>query len=181
MLNLLTKPEKKKIIREYRVRFWVVAFSLALAGEVISLILLIPPYLSAQSRLNLLDSQSVGLQAQNLTSESSSLGAVVRQTNAYLNAFNSSSTPTGVVKVMQDVVGVKGNSVRFKSLFYKPGNGKQRILISGNANSRQSLLDFDKNIKSLPDVVSVDLPVSNFAQSKDINFSVDILIDPQKK
>lgn len=181
MLNLLTKPEKKKIIREYRVRFWVVAFALALAGEVISLILLIPPYLSAQSRLNLLDSQSMGLQVKNITAESSRLGAVVRQTNMYLNAFNSSSTPIGVARFIQSIVDTKGGSVRFKSLFYKPGGGKQRILISGNANSRQSLLDFAKNIKSLPGVVSVDLPVSNFAQSKDINFSVDILVDPQKK
>ena len=181
MLNLLTKPEKKKIVREYRIRFWVVAFALALAGEVISLILLIPPYLSAQSRLNLLDSQSVGLQAQNLTAESSRLGAVVRQTNVYLGTLSSSSTPVGVVAAIQNIVSARGGEVRFKSFYYKPGNGKQRILISGNANSRQSLLDFAKNIKSLPGVVSVDLPVSNFAQSKDINFSVDILIDPQKK
>ena len=179
MLNLLPKDQKNKMTREYRVRFWVVACALFLAGEIISLVLLFPSYLTTQTRINILNSQSAGLKAQNITAESSRLSNIVQQTNNYLSVFNSSSTSPGVVTMIQDIVDMRGDAVRISSVFYRINNGQQQIVISGRANTRQSLLDFVKKLKSQPGVVSADLPVSDFAKAQNIDFSINVLIGSQ--
>jgi len=177
MLNLLSKDQKNKITREYRVRFWVIAFALAFIGEIISLVLLVPSFLTVQTRINILGSQAVDLKVKSLASESSNLVDTIKQTNNYLNTFNSSSTPVGVVEAFQNIVAIRGGAVRIGSFFYRANNGQQQIVISGNADSRQSLLDFVKKLKTQPGVVSADLPVSDFAQAQDIDFSINILIN----
>lgn len=157
----------------------MIACALLLAGEVISLILLVPPYLTAQTRIDILNSESVNLKVQNLNTESSKLSDIVRQTNDYINIFSSSSTPVGVVDAIQKIVDVRDNTVRLGSFFYRTNSGQQQIVVTGNANSRQSLLDFAKKIKNQPGVVSADLPVSDFAKAQNIDFSINVLINPQ--
>jgi hypothetical protein len=180
MLNLLPKDQKNKIVREYRTRFWAIVFALALAGEVISLILLVPPYLTVQTRVNILSSQAVDSKVKNLALETSDLSDTIQQTNSYLNILNSSSTPTGATPAIQNISAVRGGSVKIGSFFYRANNGQQQIVISGNASSRQSLLDFAKRLKGQPGVISADLPVSDFAQAQNINFSINIVMDPQR-
>lgn len=179
MLNLLPKDQKNKIAREYRVRFWVVALALALAGEVISLVLLFPSYLTVQTQIKILDSESASIKAQNLSAETSKLSEDVRQANNYLNIFAATSSPVGVVSAFQNIVDVRDKTVRIGSFFYKAVNGRQQVVISGNANSRQSLLDFAKKLKNQPGVVSADLPVSDFAKAQNIDFSINILMNPK--
>jgi hypothetical protein len=179
MLNLLPKNQKSKIVREYRIRFVAVACSLFLAAEIISLILLFPSYLTVQTRINILNSQSTSQKVQNLTTEIASLGSIIQQTNNYLDVFNSSSTPVGVVESLQNIIGTRDKTIRIGSFYYKTNKEQQQIVITGKANSRQSLLDFTKKLKNLPGVVSVDLPVSDFAKSKDIDFSINILMNSQ--
>jgi hypothetical protein len=157
----------------------VIVCSLLLAGEVISLILLVPSYITAQTRINILNSESANLKVQNLTAESSQLSGIVQQTNGYLKVLSSSSTPVGVVSSLRNIADVRGQAVRIGSFFYRTNNGQQQVVISGNANSRQSLLDFAKKLKSQPGVVSADLPVSDFAKAQDIDFSINVLMNPQ--
>jgi hypothetical protein len=179
MLNLLLKEQKKNITREYRVRFWTVACSLFFAGEIISLILLFPSYLTAHTRLNILNSESASLKVQNLTTESARLSSIVQQTNNYLDILTSSTTPIGAVSAIQNIAAVRDGSVRIGSLLYRINNGQQQIVIAGKANSRQSLLDFVKKLKNQPSVVSADLPISDFAKSQNIDFSINIFMNPQ--
>lgn len=179
MLNLLPKDQKKKIIREYRTRFLIVAFSLLLAGEVIFLILLIPPYLTAKSRLYSLNSQSASIKAQNITTETDQLGAEVQKTSNYLDTFVSTTTPIGVAKAIKNIVDMRGSSVRISGLTYGVQNSNQQIVVRGTADTRQALLDFVNKLKAQPGVISADLPVSDFAQSKNIDFSVTFLAKPQ--
>lgn len=178
MLNLLLKDQKKKIAKEYKIRFLIVACALILAGEIISLVLLTPSYLTVQTRISILNSESAGLKAQNLNTETSNLGSVVQQANVYLNALTSSTTPVGVVKVLQNIVNVRDGSIRIESLFYRTVSGKQQVVVVGKANSRQSLLDFATKLKAQPGVISADLPVSDFAKAQNIDFSINVVMNP---
>ena len=180
MLNLLQKDQKKKIAREYRFRFLITALYISFVGEIIALILLVPPFLIAHTKSEILSSQSASLQVQNLTIETNNLTTEVQKTNTYINAFNSSTTPTGVVAAINNIVATHDSSVRLNGLVYKIQNGNQQIVVGGIAASRQALLDFIKRIKVQPGVISADLPVSDFANAKDINFSINILAKPQQ-
>lgn len=158
----------------------MIALALTFAAEIISLVLLFPSYIIAYTRMNILNSQSVNMKVQNLTTESADLAKIVQQTNSYLNVLTSSSTPAGVVTAIKSISDVRGSAVRLGNFFYRANNGQLQIVVSGTANSRQSLLDFAKNLKNQPGVVSADLPVSDFAQAQNIDFSINILMNPQR-
>lgn len=179
MLNLLLKDQKKKIVHQYRMRFLVVFLALTFAGEVISLILIFPSYITARTRLNILSDQSVSLKIKNVTTETSNLSETVQQTNNYLNILTASSAPNDVVAILRNITDIRGVSVKMDSFVYSTQNDGQQVVIHGTANSRQTLLDFVKKLKALPGVVSADLPVSDFAQSQNIDFSVTVMLNPQ--
>jgi len=179
MLNLLPKNQKKIISREYRVRFFVVGFALIFVAEIISLILLIPPYITAETSIELLNAQSAGFKAQNVTTEITKLSEVVRKTNNYLSLFTASSTPNETLSVIKKMVDVREDLVKINSLSYKVQNGQQSVVVGGVANSRQALIDYVKKIKIQPGVISADVPVSGFIQAKNINFSVTVTMKVQ--
>jgi hypothetical protein len=52
--------------------------------------------------------------------------------------------------------------------------------ISGEADDRQALAAFRERLLSQPEVVSVDLPISNLAKDKDIQFSMTVTIADKK-
>lgn len=160
-------------------RFWVVACSLLLVGEIISLILLVPPYLIAQTRMNILNDQSAGLKVQDLNKELASLTDIIKETNSYLAIFNSTSTPTGVVPALQSIIWASDKTIQLGSFFYRTNNGQQQLVVSGKAKTRQAVIDFVKKLRTQPGVVSVNLPVSDLAKANDIDFSVDVSINPQ--
>jgi len=176
MLNLLPKEEKKKISHEYRVRFAIVALTLTFFALIVSLVLLVPSYFTAEVRKSTLDSESAGVEAKNATAESAKLGETLRQTNASLSIFTSSTTPTGVVGLLDNISALRGTTVRIQDFSYTAAKGQQQIVINGKGDTRQALVDFTKKIRNLPNVVSVDLPVSDLAEAQNINFSVIILI-----
>ncbi len=181
MLNLLLKEQKQKIIREYRNRFIVVALALALAGEAISLILLVPSFLTAQTRIDILNSQSADLKVQNLNAETLELSKIVQKTNSYINILSSSSTPIGVVNALQIIVKTRGTAINLSSFLYRMINGQMQIIVSGRASSRQTLLDFVKKIKLQQGVISADLPVSDFAKAQNIDFAITIIMNPKNQ
>ena len=80
---------------------------------------------------------------------------------------------------IQNIVEVRGSLVNLSGFFYRVNNGQQQIVVTGKANSRQSLLDYVKKLKSQPGVVSANLPVSDFAQAQNIDFSIMVLINPK--
>jgi hypothetical protein len=180
MLNLLPKIQKKAIIREYRIRFIIMALVLLLMGEAIALVLMAPPYITASLRIGLLNSQSAGLKVQTATAEANRLSDIVKQTNTYLAVLTASSTPTGAALLLEHIIAVKDANIRLTSFNYS-GKGQQKLDIGGTASTRQALLDFVKKLKSLPGIVVSDLPVSDFAKSQDIDFSVNVTVaDPKK-
>ena len=69
----------------------------------------------------------------------------------------------------------KGDYVRIQSVAFEKGVATEgKIVLAGIARDRDSLTDFVKMIESQEIFTKVDLPVSNFAKDKDINFSINI-------
>ncbi len=181
MLNLLPKDQKQKIIHEYHIRFWVVIFALSLSAEIISLILLAPSFITAQMRLQVLNTQSAGTKAQDIASETANYESIVKQTNSYLSAFASTSTSTDGVDIIKNIVAIRGKAIKLNSFVYKTQNGQAQLAVIGTANTRQDLLDFNDNLQAQPGITSSDLPISDFVEAQNISFTINLGINSKPK
>ncbi len=177
MLNLLRPEQKKKIIREYHVRFFVLALTLLFVSQIIAIILLVPSYLTSKSAADNLNSQNAALQAQSADQEGSTLNATIQKTNDSINIFSSiASSSPDVIAALHKVIDNKGGAVRIIGLNYSIQGKQQQVTMQGVAASRQDLLNFAKQLKQQKGIVSADLPISDFSQAQNINFSLPITI-----
>ena len=180
MLNLLRPEQKKKIIHEYRIRFFVLALSTLLFVQMVAIILLIPSYTISKKRVDSLNIQFSVLQAQNISEEGSALNILVKKTNDYINVFLPLATQTDVTTPINNVLDNRGPKVRIIGISYGVlQSGEQQVIIQGVASTRQDLLDFSAQLKKQKGIVSADLPLSDFSQSQNINFSLTIIENSQ--
>lgn len=57
--------------------------------------------------------------------------------------------------------------------------GLAPVKLSGQATNRQALAGFRDRLLALPEVQSVDLPLSNLAKDKDIQFALTVTMKPK--
>lgn len=62
----------------------------------------------------------------------------------------------------------------------REGGGVAPIVIEGVADNRQILASFRDKLMSAEGVASVDLPISNLASDKDIDFNITVVLNKQK-
>ena len=174
MLNLIQPDQKRKIIREYRGRFAVMTLSVFFVLEIIALALLIPSYIISIAQVQSLNMQQTAVQSQSTVTESAQSTALLQTANNQMSILATSSTPSGAAKSIQDLLANSGTAIRINGITYNTQNGLREIVIQGIAATREDLVAFSNHIQGEPNVRSVDLPISNFAQSKNIDFSMTI-------
>jgi hypothetical protein len=176
MLNLLRPEQKKKIIHEYHVRFFVLVFSLLFCIQIVAIILLIPSYAISKARSDALNSQTSTLQKQDESQEVARLNGLVNQTNGYINILSLTSTTTDAYLIIDNIVNVRGPNIKINGVVYGAQNGQNQVIIQGTAVSRQNLLDFVNQLKKQKKVLSATLPISDFSQPQNINFSLTVIM-----
>ena len=175
MLNLLKPEQKRKIIHEYHVRFFVLVFVMLFCAEMIAVVLLVPSYTISKARMDGLNSKSSVLQAQSISEQGAALNDLIKKTNDYISLFSVSASSTVISGAINSVVNNRGSAVRINGLVYGLQNGQQQIIVQGVAASRQDLLDFVKRLKQQIGVLSADLPLSDFSQAQNITFSLTVV------
>ncbi len=177
MINLIPNEEKKKIRKDFYVRVVIVSFFVLGIGILISNFMLIPALFYSslekklvgdhfnqnQNKLNLETSEDNKALIENLENKIS----IIK--NAQKNNFLVSERVINIL-LAKKTEGIKINEINFTS------NEKGRsINIRGQALSREKLLLFKKNLEKDINFTKVDLPVSNFIKSTDIEFSLVLI------
>jgi hypothetical protein len=175
MSNLLPNEEKKIIRREYALRRIAVIFSLILFVIVLFLVLLIPTFLVSNSKFEEI-SKKAGL-INGMTSETSdqnNLNLKMDEIKEKVGILNPNQT-TGVNKIFSAIIDIKNKieNIKIIGLSYEnKDGGKIAIAVNGISSDRESLKTFEKQVKDNNLFSNVDLPISNFTKSKDIDFSM---------
>lgn len=142
----------------------------------LGILFLIPAYVLIDSQIDVY-SASVELASQKITNYESVSGDLIQ-----------SSKQAGLI-----IEGVKQMSVsQYLELFdelqdskinlseisiSKTDKGIEPVLLIGEASDRQALAAFRDRLLATPQVSAVDLPISNLAKDKDIQFSITVTID----
>lgn len=178
MLNLIPLSEKKKILTEYRLRLATVSVFAITALVFSSLILLIPSYLLAISKYN--EAQNSLDELQKTTGQSGQekdvniqVLAVNKNVDLFLKGGSSKSLVPSLV--IANILNGKGKDIKIIGFTYDVTAAQERIVITGMAANRDSLSQFIDTLKSDPSFTSVDLPISSYVKSINIDFSAVII------
>lgn len=175
MLNILPIQEKKKIITEYWLRLGVVAVFALTILILASLVLLTPSYLLAVSKYNSVSAALALREAkQDSSAQEKDIDAQVRDINKKINLFLSEpfgdrlSPPDTFLKI----IGMKSSAIKILGFFYDATGRQERVVITGVAADRDGLAQFAETLKKDKTFANVDLPVSSYVKSNNIDFSI---------
>lgn len=178
MINLIPQSAKKQIIREYWLRV-ISAWLFTLAGVFCILtFLLIPVYVLIDSRVSVYSPEAEKAIAESKSYDLSSTQLVLagKEAKLLLQLKNNARFS----ELTEDLFKLQNTGINITSFkFQKTPAGVAPIDILGRASTRQSLANFRENLLKSPLIETVDLPISNLALDKDIEFNISIKLKPQ--
>jgi len=172
MFNLLPEEQKKEIYTEYRFRLFILIFIFLVITGIIAIILLAPTLFLSSSEYNNL-AEGLGL-LQKETPElenSQNLQTTVEKTNNKLTVLQSGREQTPLL-IWSKVIDDKPSGVKINSFSYSKKDKKVVVIIEGRALVRESLISFAKSLEAQKTFENVNLPVSNLAREKNLDFFI---------
>lgn len=175
MFTLLPQEYKKKVLKEYTLRRIIVGTIFIVAIGIIASVILIPIYISGHieaqqltGRIDLLQKTSEDAGAQKASSE-------VVAIQSKLKMLGGNTSYVFMNDVLKVAIQQRGNSIKLTSFSYKKGDKdtSSRLSVSGVAVNRESLQEYGKRLESGDMFDTVDIPIGNFAQNKNIQFTIN--------
>jgi len=177
MINILPIQEKKKILTEYRLRLGVVAVFAIMTLVLSSFVLLIPSYLLAVSKYKGLSENFLTMEAkQGRVGQGDEIGAQISNINKKINLFlkGGARVESAPPQSILNILNMKGDRIKIHGFTYDATTGKGRMVVVGVSDDRDSLAQFIEVLKKEPTFTKVELPISSYVKSTNIDFSVVI-------
>lgn len=174
MINLLPIEEKKKIRAEYRLRLGAIAALAVTSLFLISLVLLSPVYLLTLSKYQLASEKLVKLETeQGQKEQEKEINTRIKAVNKEINLFSKENKEQAVFsEIVMKILETKGPTIKVQNMFYESSPQQERFIISGRADDRDNLALFIEKLKKDSFFTTVDIPISSYIKSVDIDFSV---------
>lgn len=176
MINLIPQAAKKNIVTEYWVRVlstWLMLWAFALfcgAG------ILFPAYILVSSQVSIYE-ESAAQALQKVADYDSASVELVRASQQAREALLQIETKP-VTSYVELFTGLQGAEIRFSQLnITRAEKDLQPVSITGSATNRQALASFRDRLLAHPLITEVDLPISNLATDKNIQFSITVTMD----
>lgn len=192
MLNILPLEQKKKNLKEYRLRLVVVVLGALVSLVVVNLALLTPAYLNAVAREA--DAQArimsfTGKSAADALREERDAVSAMSDVNKKINIFTGVSTSTVGRVVPSDalvnIITLKNSGIKIDGMTYDATLAREQFIVNGNALTRDNLAQFIEALKGSGAFTTVDLPIQSYVKSTNIDFTITLVrtlgTTPQQK
>lgn len=176
MINLLPLASRNRVQQIYRLR-WVGVAAILFSGVVASaLVFLIPPYVLTISREDDALSRKNDVELLLEKKKGGEATDVVSDLNDTLDALEAFEKTPDVMPVLASVLSARRVGVEVSSVSVELIDGKSGVIITGVASTRETLLQFSQELKRLPTLTSVTLPVSDLGKASNSTFTISALI-----
>jgi type IV pilus assembly protein PilM len=178
VINVLPDGEKKLLRKEYWMRLGTMTLSLIALAGVMATLLALPSYFFSISKLNLSTSRLEAFNNANPEIATNDLDTAIADTNAKLVLLSSKKTSREVSNTLeQDLFANKPKGITLSQILYKESTPDTKVLeLHGKAINRSTLRDYKSQLDANPDFKKVDLPISDYLEPVDINFTISILM-----
>ena len=178
MRNLLPIESKKVIRREYMLRITGIGLIFVFFVFLFSSVFLLPSFfLSIAKEESVRDSAEIVRKSVELR-EQNSADILLEEAKQKLELLSVSKESILVQDVIKKISGGKTVGLSIRGISYMDiSGGRHRVVLTGIAKERDSLLSFSKYLEQEELFTDVRLPVSNLIKDKDIEFSIEVEIE----
>ncbi len=185
MLNLLPDEQKKRVKSEYHWRRRVVVAGALLASVIVATTLLIPTYVSSQLTIGGFQAQKENLERAAQEKERPEFVASLKQTREINDMLQNNHQPleTLPTTVLKRITDSAGTAITLRGFIFqkqkedstsKDGEDRITVGVTGVASTRQDLFEFRNNLEELDVFSEIELPLSDLAASRSIDFSLSM-------
>ncbi len=176
--TLLPEEEMKSLKREYHTRLFIFTLFFISLAIILGILSLIPAFVIAytdeKSALNRIEE----IRKNRDTKEIESIKKELQKTTEYIKKIDSAENNIKYSEIIPQIINDKNANIQITSLSFirsdKNATSTNPLVLQGIAKSRDSLLKFKSELEKNSLISSVELPVSDLARSKDIDFSIKI-------
>ncbi len=178
VINVLPREEKVLLNKEYWKRLIVIFLILCSLVVAIFTILLVPSYFFSMSKQSIVENRLEELNSNDKNLPSQNLDTTINDINTKLNLLSSVKARYSISDdVLGTILSSKPDGITFSQLLLNQMKDNSLALeIHGLARDRTALRNFKSIIDLNPKVASSNLPISNFLEKSDINFTISIVM-----
>lgn len=178
MFNLLPENLRNRIKKEYRFRLAIVVLLFIILSQISFIIFLFPSWLISfykeKDFMVKSDEISKTISALDVASTTS----FIRTLNEKLLNISDAMEYPLIIPIYNSILSVRSSSIRLGSMYYTATDSNSAVVtISGISDKRDSLVSFTESLRKIESFSSVDLPISNLAKDKNIDFTISINIE----
>lgn len=177
MFNLLPDSFKDEMIKEYNLRRFLIVIMFVFFIQITFFIFLLPSWLISNSKEESSKLRLAQLESSKLLSESATIKTVVKNINAELGIIDKSLEYPVFTKYLDSILDKKTPNIKISMFSYVSNSSSTAtVIIKGISATRDSLVEFKNSLDALKIFKSIDLPISNYAKDKDIEFGMNLII-----
>lgn len=175
MFNVLTKDLKNNIIKNYKTNRLIIFLFFVSFLLMFAIVTLIPSYLFLTMESDKLELENQSIVSSLTTKELNDIKLEFKKNNKYLEFLLSNDKSFDFSAITKSIIKERNESIYFTELSFELQNATTTfITLRGVAKDRKSLLRFSDDLSS--EFGQINLPVSNFAKEKDLEFYLDFYI-----
>lgn len=176
MINLIPIKEKKNIHKDFYIRFFILSFYVLSFGVIVNIILLTPSLFYSSIQKNIIKSQTESLKNNN-TGVDPKYSFLIEDLNFKLKKINDFRKEQFLISenIINEVLKSKTLGINITSINYYKDPIKGKILqLNGYALTRENLLFYKNSLEDNKNFKQIDLPISSFIKSKNLQFNLII-------
>lgn len=172
MFNLLPKAEKDAIRREYRIRLSVVILWFSFTTVLLASILLLPTYSlsTKKEKAALLESATLSKSVQ--AEEASRFGELLFEVKRRLDLVQHEPPEIYFYELIGEIANSRASGISLSNITITKAAASLSIDIGGIADTRNSLVAFQKALAQTDLFETVEFPVSNLAKDRNSEFAI---------
>lgn len=177
--TLLPEKEMRALRREYRIRVFVVLFFFISCGIVVGIGSLMPSYLSSYTSEKEAIEKVASIKQDRKVSGMDNLSKELNQSYELVKKLKTDEDSLIFSDIIKKIIGHRKSSISINSIQLSRIDdvlSSSEIILQGKSTTRDALLDFKKSLEADASISKIELPISDLAKSKDINFAIRIRI-----
>lgn len=175
LFEFLPREYKIRAKKLYRTRLFILIALGVVFLSAASLLLLVPSYALVYIEKKAMTAERDA--AENILSlrDNDSIRSFVVLAKAKIEAANESLDKPLFTESLRKFVAAGSSGVRVQSISFERAKEGNKMVVSGVASTRDSLLAFARALEESGSFKEVDLPVSSLARSSNIDFTIEII------
>jgi len=173
MYKLLTPEGIQRVKEEYNRRRLIVVLTAIILVLLVAIVGTLPSYVLSTIREIEVEEKSRVTETAEVSGDEAELEEWLKETNAALEVLSATSLEPKPSLYIEKVVSERGSGLYLTNFSWrKDKDSKITLIVRGIASTRQALIAFRDNLDALEEFSLVELPLSDLALSKDINFQI---------